>query len=186
MEIFLTHLTEIWEALDYVGEMLNCFETQTVEEIDQFEAICRGIGLMWRQYFEKSVPPKLHLLESHFPAEFRKYKGRLGFFGEDAVERQHNIINRYNRVYANIASFVERQKAIQTAKEQAQLPKVVAIITGCETGSKRKVGTESMEKKEGKGAAIDQEKYVKKQRVLRSCLDLNARAMSEDPDTINF
>jgi len=156
LRIFLTHVEEIMEALEYVSEMLRSTTRQTDAEVDRFELVCGTVGKMWRTYFGRSVPPKLHLLESHFPAEFRKYHGRIGFFGEDAVERQHNITNKFNRVFVCVAGFKYRQEAIQSAKNQGGVASVDTILEKASSSSKRKVtGSSEQRKKAAKASKAE-------------------------------
>ena len=86
-------------------------------------------------------------------------------FGEDAVERQHNITNKYNRVFANISNFYERQKSIQRAQLVSSMPVVLDIRERAVANGRRNFSPEVVNKKRVQAQNAAEEKSIKKQNV---------------------
>lgn len=111
----MTDMCMLMAAMDGVFSLIARQHVQATDaECDQFDELCEYIGTAWRS-FGMSVPHKLHLLESHAPKQFRLWRN-LGDFGEDPIERQHNIDNILRRVFANIRGWKDHEKAKQTRR----------------------------------------------------------------------
>jgi hypothetical protein len=100
----------IMSGLDYIFQLAGRTTGQVSdEECETFEDACTYIGYLWRDSFEgTTVPPKLHLLETHLPEQLRYFR-ILGIFLEDPIERLHKVDNDYNRLFANIKCFKRRE-----------------------------------------------------------------------------
>lgn len=132
---------------DKIGELMASFRTiyaymsQTTQlspaEINNFEILCKGFGLKWREYFEGcNFPPKLHLLETHAPKQMRKF-GCLGDKMEAAVERLHHSVNKAKRIFAALPSYRSKHDAIMQRRDQAELEVVQQTIVKATNSTKR-------------------------------------------------
>ena len=107
------------------------------EEINRFEQIVHGFCDMWRVKFpQDSVTPKRHLLESHAPEQMRLF-GCLGDKIESAVERLHHECNKYNRLFAAMTGWNNRQRAIYQRIMRGKVPAVVNAINAASLATKR-------------------------------------------------
>jgi hypothetical protein len=116
IEQFISQMSDLLEALDYCCSILgrqNYWFNDT--EIAEFKSVASYFGIIWREYLEKSVPPKLHVLEKH-AHEFLSRWRNTGNFGEDPVERDHHDENKFNRLFCNKNNWEERKRLIKNRK----------------------------------------------------------------------
>jgi len=133
--------------MDKIGELMASFRTiysymsrttqLNVGEINRFEILCKAFGLKWREYFNPcSIPPKLHLLETHVPKQMRRF-GCLGDKMESAVERLHHNVNKAKRIFAAIPSYKGKHDAIMQRRDQSELEVVQQTIVKITNATKR-------------------------------------------------
>jgi hypothetical protein len=158
--VHLTDLGDLMGSLDIAFSYASRPEPPLTDvESATLKLLCSYIGHLWRRMF-KTVPPKLHILETHMPVQ-AEYFRILGMFTEDPIERMHNEDNQYNR------SFERSEKAKHTRSSLEHGPETRAIIEETKGKSKRKMGSESREKKE----QADEAKKVRKEDNIAKVLD---------------
>lgn len=107
-------------------------------EIDEFETLCAFFGSTFREsYPNVSIPPKLHLLESHAPSFMRRF-GVLGLFSEDGIERLHNINNKFNRIFHAMRLFKTKEEAKEKRVRSSMAPAAMEAVAEFQQGRKRK------------------------------------------------
>lgn len=103
--VFVGKIRQLLSVFEVLYSMMSQMTPLSMDELDQFEVLCEGFGKMWRAHFPHChITPKMHLLESHLPAQMRRF-GCLGDKSESCVERYHQIVNRSNRVLACMKGF---------------------------------------------------------------------------------
>ena len=112
------------------------------------EKACKYVGILWRSY-GLSPTVKLHILEKEFPGYLRMY-GRTGIFGEDGMERMHNIINRWNRQFANIRQWEQKSAVIERFCKSALLPAVEDQKILAYRSTEKKLSADSLVRKKTK------------------------------------
>ena len=172
IETFLIDMDDLMEALDHCCSVLvtqnNWF---TDSEIEDFGKVAKYFGCLWRERLtNKSVPPKLHVLEEHAVQFLRRWR-KTGNFGEDPVERQHHVENKYNRLFNNIKNWSDKKKLIQVRSNIAThttivsaSERVMAATSRCKRPRAEMNNFEKSQEKAEKQIAL-----MRKVTILNSC-----------------
>jgi hypothetical protein len=159
-------LADLMGALDLVFSFASRQEPPLSDnECDTFSYLCSYIGHLWRRMLT-TVPPKLHLLETHMPIQ-ASYFRILGMFTEDPIERMHNIDNKYNRIFNNLKTFIRAEKAKHVRSSLEHASQVIELTEKCLTKSKRVRGEASQKKKED----VEEGKRARKEENIAKVLD---------------
>jgi hypothetical protein len=164
IEKFICEMSELLEALDYCCSVLgrqNYWFND--EEINEFKSVAIYFGHIWREYLKQSVPPKLHMLEKHASGDLFKWRN-TGNFGEDPVERDHHIENKFNQLFCNINDWEERKRLIKNRKTIYDSTKIASISNLVEEATsrpKRKINNTDEDAKRQKKAS-DRIEFIKK------------------------
>ena len=120
-------MTSLFSVFEVIYSMMSQTTPLLPNELNEFDALCVGFGSMWREYFPGcNITPKMHLLESHVPAQMRRF-GCLGDKSEAVVERYHQIVNRSDRILSAMKSFSSMTKAMLSRRDIEGSPTVVAL-----------------------------------------------------------
>jgi ElaB/YqjD/DUF883 family membrane-anchored ribosome-binding protein len=155
---FMTDMRDIMGALDCAFSYAARQHVQATDaECDSFGSLCTYIGAKWRSFFKLSVTPKVHLLESHAADQFRFFRN-LGDFGEDPIERLHNIDNKFNRIFNNIKTFERAEASKLKRMSRDTTPEVTEVVGTITSLSKRKFSQ----------TVVDRKSAAQKQKIAKS------------------
>ena len=160
-------LMDMMLLLDHICSTMAQQRNENVngdEEFDLFDAAVATFGEIWRRDLRISVPPKLHILETHSGPQLREW-GTLGIFGEDPIEREHHTRKCLNRIFACMRDWEAIQKAIHSRKNRLNTPAVQLAIAQIASGTKRKMGPASVAKSSAKKESKAGIKMAKKDQV---------------------
>lgn len=136
------------------------------DELDKFDALCAGFVNMWREFFPGcNITPKMHLLESHVPAQMRRF-GCLGDKTEAVVELYHQIVNRSDRILSAMKSFSGMTNAMLKRRDIVDSPPVVAAKKRSLDKTARRITPEKAAQKELADDDIQQAKRSKVDNAL--------------------
>jgi hypothetical protein len=151
-------LSKLFDYLYFINDAMISMDKLSEETIDDVDQAVRQFGDLYRVYFEKDAPPKIHWLEVHLVRKLRIFS-RVGPNREDPIEREHQIHNRERIKASNIRNFLQLQHVVDRIIGASYIPGVAAII---ETMSrKRNFSSKSDEKKQNKMTASKNEKMLK-------------------------
>ena len=151
-------LSKLFDYLYFINDAMISMDKLSEETIDDVDQAVRQFGDLYRVYFEKDAPPKIHWLEVHLVRKLRIFS-RVGPNREDPIEREHQIHNRERIKASNIRNFLQLQHVVDRIIGASYIPGVAAII---ETMSrKRNFSSKSDEKKQDKMTASKNEKMLK-------------------------
>jgi hypothetical protein len=84
---FIDNMMVAMKILNVIFHTMNdAYTIHTDLQCRQFETLCTFIGRFWREALEISVPPKIHLLESHVATLMWRIRC-IGCFSEQPIER---------------------------------------------------------------------------------------------------
>jgi hypothetical protein len=137
IDVFVDRMQKLMEVFDSIYSFMSQTTPLTVLECDEFEVLCITFGRMWRVYFPGcSITPKMHMIESHAPAQMRYYRC-LGDKIESAVERIHHINNKSNRLLHAMKTYESRVQAMLNRRDSVSDPTVIFEQEAAITGTKR-------------------------------------------------
>jgi hypothetical protein len=143
----LSKVYDMMEVLDVIVHYLEQTEPLSAEDRANFCDFNNYFGHLWRNAFPSTqVPPKLHILESHAAAQMDLWHV-LGLFSESPIERHHNLMNRWNRIFANMRTFKQRVTAQHKHMSKIANHDVQSIIANITTATKRTVSAVSAQRK---------------------------------------
>jgi hypothetical protein len=148
---FIAQQKELLELLHFLANVMKSNEVQSEERISQFDVLAKKFGELYREYYGKLASPKAHMLESEVPLLLALYK-RLGLFSEEAMEREHQVVDKYMRMLASIPSFEKKVRLMMQCRHMAKEPSVAEAMDYYMTGKKRIFSAVSIEKAEEKEA----------------------------------
>jgi hypothetical protein len=127
--------------------------------INKVEIACREYGELYRKYFDKDAPPKIHLLEVHLVRKLRIFS-RVGPNREDPIEHVHQVQHRERIKASNIRNHSQMQQTIDRRVGAMNIPAVAENVAAMTTI--RKLSRTSLEKRSEKESI---KKIIKKQRT---------------------
>jgi len=117
--------------------IINTQDEMSENDVEFFRELAQEFGLRWRSSLKKSVPPKLHLLESHVYLQMKRFR-RMGIFCEDPIEREHHRRKILNTLFAPMRDWERIQRHIMKRDNQMTESGVQEAMIDAIQGTKRK------------------------------------------------
>ena len=117
--------------------------------IGNFARTVRSYGENYRQFFNKSATPKLHLLETHCVRKLRTFK-RLGPYREDPVEHEHQVQKRERIKISNVRNYFQANQLADRRRSASSNPEVSQHMQVIENFKNRTVSEAYAQRKRAK------------------------------------
>jgi hypothetical protein len=151
-------LSKLLEYLYFINDVMISMDKLSEETIDDVDQAVRQFADLYRFYFEKDAPPKIHWLEVHLVRKLRIFS-RVGPNREDPIEHEHQIHNRERIKASNIRNYLQLQQVVDRRIGASYIPNVAAIINSM--SCKRNFSSKSKEKQQEKIEISKNEKNLK-------------------------
>jgi hypothetical protein len=128
VDAFILNLSNLLHVYQVVYILMTRTARLTAAEVRLFKKMCVGFGKLWRHAFPNcSVPPKVHLVESHLPAQMKRF-GCLGDKSESVVERCHQEVNKANKILSACKDYEQKNDCMLSIRDVASDPGVVSAL----------------------------------------------------------
>lgn len=103
----------VLKEIDVVSHFSRAARFLNDDELDKFEAACRGFGVAYRAAHPEHpiLTIKGHLIEMHLATIARRYR-TLGMFGEDGLEALHPLDTRARMLVRSMRNALARHMAL--------------------------------------------------------------------------
>lgn len=108
--VYCAQQVALWKLLEYARIVMTSMQPQSLERRTCFQECCEEYGRLIRD-FNRETPPKLHVFETHLPAQMHEFHV-LGPLTDEAVEHFHSCNNGQKSDYRAIRSHEAREQAM--------------------------------------------------------------------------
>ena len=120
------------ETIDELGtctcNSMLCYIKTSIQDISFFppEQNIQSFLEFYRERFNASFTPKLHILEDHVVPFLRKWRVGFGFHGEQGAESLHASFNKIGESYVAIPDAVKRLQCVMREHHLQVSPTMLA------------------------------------------------------------